>query len=166
MTSKRESRKIVASIVGLAHSLGLVTVAEGIETEQHADILLWLRCELGPGGSMERATGAEGILGLATAPSRGVSGALSNPRDGWAVSSLETLPTQFLARWRRSTRGPPVGLCFLDRDLRYLSLNQRLADINGSSVAAHIGKTVQQMTVEHRGRDGLCMSAVLSSCAG
>jgi PAS domain S-box-containing protein len=41
-----------------------------------------------------------------------------------------------------------VGLCFLDRNLRYVSLNQRLADMNGAPVAAHIGKTVEEMIPE------------------
>jgi len=38
-----------------------------------------------------------------------------------------------------------VGLCFLDCNLRYVSLNRRLADLNGASVAAHIGNKVQEM---------------------
>jgi len=42
MTDKRESRKIVAAIVGLAHSLDLSTIAEGIETEEQAEMLLRL----------------------------------------------------------------------------------------------------------------------------
>ncbi|HEY0308711.1 MAG TPA: PAS domain-containing protein, partial [Acidobacteriaceae bacterium] len=41
--------------------------------------------------------------------------------------------------------GAPVGLCFLDCSLRYVSLNQKLAEMNGASVSAHLGKTVQQM---------------------
>ncbi|PPD43362.1 MAG: hypothetical protein CTY15_10025 [Methylocystis sp.] len=39
----------------------------------------------------------------------------------------------------------PVGLCILDRDLRYLRINRRLAAINGLPVDAHIGKTVQDL---------------------
>ena len=49
MTEKRESRKIVAAVVGLGHSLDMITVAEGVETKEQADILLWLGCELGQG---------------------------------------------------------------------------------------------------------------------
>jgi PAS domain S-box-containing protein len=145
MTSKRESRKIVAAIVGLAHSLGLITVAEGVETEQQADMLLWLGCELGQGWLYGKAISAEEISGLVFAPPRAVPGAFSTPGDGWAVSSLEALPTQRLAQLQAIYDGTPVGLCFLDRDLRYVSLNQRLADMNGSSVSAHMGKTVQEM---------------------
>ena len=45
MSDTRESRKIVAAIVGLGHSLGLTTVAEGVETKAQADMLLRLGCD-------------------------------------------------------------------------------------------------------------------------
>ena len=49
MTKQRDSRKIVAAVVGLGQSLGLNTVAEGIETQEQFEMLLWLGCELGQG---------------------------------------------------------------------------------------------------------------------
>lgn len=39
----------------------------------------------------------------------------------------------------------PVGLCVMDSDLRYVRINQRLAEINGVSAAEHIGKTVREV---------------------
>ncbi len=39
----------------------------------------------------------------------------------------------------------PIGLCVLDRDLRYLRINERLAEINGVSVQDHLGKTVREV---------------------
>ncbi|MBD1812646.1 PAS domain S-box protein [Microcoleus vaginatus DQ-U2] len=39
----------------------------------------------------------------------------------------------------------PVGLAVLDKDLRFLRINQRLAEINGLSVEAHIGRTVREI---------------------
>jgi PAS domain S-box-containing protein len=39
----------------------------------------------------------------------------------------------------------PFGLLFLDLDLRFLRINKRLAEINGVSVAEHIGKTVAEI---------------------
>jgi len=39
----------------------------------------------------------------------------------------------------------PVGLCFVDTDLRYLSINQRLAEINGKLVEEHLGRTVREV---------------------
>jgi PAS domain S-box-containing protein len=44
--------------------------------------------------------------------------------------------------------GAPVGLCFLDRKMRYVSINQLLADMNGAPMAAYLGKTVQEMLPE------------------
>ena len=41
--------------------------------------------------------------------------------------------------------GAPVGLCFLDKELRYVSLNQRLAEMNHRSVKDHLGQSVQEM---------------------
>jgi len=39
----------------------------------------------------------------------------------------------------------PVGLGFLDRDLRFVRVNQTLADMNGSSPAEHIGRCVWEI---------------------
>ena len=39
----------------------------------------------------------------------------------------------------------PVGLAVLDRDLRYVNINERLAEINGISVAGHIGRTTREI---------------------
>ena len=49
METCEDSRKIVDAIVGLGHSLGLVTVAEGIEDIASADRLSALGCQLGQG---------------------------------------------------------------------------------------------------------------------
>src|SRR5581483_10416190 len=42
----------------------------------------------------------------------------------------------------------PVGLCVLDRDLRYVRINERLAQMNGISVAEHLGHSVQEVVPE------------------
>ena len=39
----------------------------------------------------------------------------------------------------------PVGLCYFDTDLRFLYINEWLARINGLSVEAHLGKTIDEM---------------------
>ena len=39
----------------------------------------------------------------------------------------------------------PIGLCVLDRELRYQRINSHLAAINGTSAEAHIGKTVREI---------------------
>jgi PAS domain S-box-containing protein len=42
-------------------------------------------------------------------------------------------------------RTAPVGLCLLDRGLRYLRVNDRLAEINGKPAGEHIGRTVREI---------------------
>ncbi|MFE4105822.1 PAS domain-containing sensor histidine kinase [Almyronema epifaneia] len=50
-----------------------------------------------------------------------------------------------LAELETIYQSAPIGLNVLDRDLRFVRINQRLADINGYSVEAHIGRTVQEL---------------------
>jgi PAS domain S-box-containing protein len=42
----------------------------------------------------------------------------------------------------------PIGLCFIDTELRFVRLNDRLAEINGVPAAAHIGKTLREILPE------------------
>ena len=49
MATDVESRKIVAAVIGLGQSLGLLTVAEGVENEQVAALVHELGCDLGQG---------------------------------------------------------------------------------------------------------------------
>jgi PAS domain S-box-containing protein len=148
LTDKRESRKIVAAVVGLSHSLGMGTVAEGVETEEQAGILLWLGCDQGQGWLYGHPLPADRIPEMVAAVPQTPSGAMSTQRSVGGISSLEALPEQRLAQLQAIYDGAPVGLCFLDHDLRYVSLNQRLADMNGAPVAVHIGRTVQEMIPE------------------
>jgi PAS domain S-box-containing protein len=135
----------VAAIIGLGHSLGLDTIAEGIETEEQADMLIWLGCEQGQGWRYGRPAGADQLAGMIAAEPIVALSSLTSPGDDWATSSLEALPTLRLAQLQAIYDGAPVGLCFLDNRLRYVSLNERLAEMNGSPVKAHIGRSVEEM---------------------
>jgi PAS domain S-box-containing protein len=42
-------------------------------------------------------------------------------------------------------RSAPVGLAVLDTELRFLNINERLAEMNGLSVEAHIGRRVHEV---------------------
>jgi len=42
-------------------------------------------------------------------------------------------------------RTAPVGFCFLDRDLRCMRINERLAEMNGISAEAHLGRHVSEL---------------------
>ncbi len=39
----------------------------------------------------------------------------------------------------------PIGFCFLDRDLRFVRINERLAEINGVSSEAHLGRHMSEI---------------------
>ncbi|PTL82171.1 PAS domain-containing protein [Vitiosangium sp. GDMCC 1.1324] len=39
----------------------------------------------------------------------------------------------------------PIGIVYLDRDLRYVRVNAALAEMNGASAEAHLGKTVAEV---------------------
>jgi PAS domain S-box-containing protein len=148
MIESRESRKIVAAIVGLAHSLDILTIAEGVETEEQAEMLLRLECEKGQGWLYGRPLPADRISEMI-----GTKPDLPPARpwmhgNGWAAGSLEALPTQRLAQLQAIYDGAPVGLCFLDRNLRYISINRRLADMNGTTVESYLGRTVHEMIPE------------------
>lgn len=49
MSEQRQTHKIAAAIAGLGHSMGLITVAEGVEDKNQVDMLCYLGCELGQG---------------------------------------------------------------------------------------------------------------------
>ena len=54
-------------------------------------------------------------------------------------------PERLLAAYFSSST---VGLCILDKDLRYIAINNRLAEINGVPPSDHLGKTIRQILGE------------------
>ena len=146
MTHTRESRKIAAAIVGLGNSLSLTTVAEGVETQDIADMLLWLGCDIGQGWLYGRPVPpeqlpealAERLHPHQTAPPRSVV-------DSGQPLSFEALPAQRFAQLNAIYDGVPVGLCFIDRNLRYVSVNKRLAEIHNLPVASHLGRHISEV---------------------
>jgi PAS domain S-box-containing protein len=145
MTDKRESRKIVAAIIGLGHSLELTIIAEGVETQEQVEMLLRLECQMGQGWLFGHPLTADRIPEtVETAPWKPQAD-LPTHGSSWVVSSLEALPSQRLAQLQAIYDGAPVGLCFLDCNLRYVSINRRLADMNNAPVATYLGRTVEEM---------------------
>ena len=51
-----------------------------------------------------------------------------------------------LAQLRTTYASAPVGLCFVDRELRYLAINNTLADMLGHSPDIYLGKRVHEAT--------------------
>ena len=83
MTSNEDSLAIVRSVISLAHSLRLKVVAEGVETEEQASLLLELGCDVMQGYLISRPVAPEQIpdlvrqqhLAIRDAPAKQVSSA-------------------------------------------------------------------------------------------
>jgi PAS domain S-box-containing protein len=149
MAERRDSRKIVAAVVGLGQSLGLTTVAEGVETLEQAQMLRWLGCDVAQGWFYGRAIPgdalADALAVFRPQPSTPASIEVMGPVSS---GSFDVLPTMRLAQLQAIYDGAPVGLAFLDRDLRYKAVNRRLAEMNGRAMEDHIGQTVAQVIPE------------------
>ena len=76
--------------------------------------------------------------------------------------SQETLQAQ-LIEIEDLYRTAPVGLCLLDRDLTFVRINARLADINGVAPADHLGRTVRDVVPDLADRAESSMRQVLAS---
>ena len=145
MIERRESRKIVAAVVGLGQSLGLTTVAEGVETQEQAEMLHWLGCDLGQGWLYGRPVPAEKLAQAVSAERQPISLVALSQWKGISVSSLDAHPAQRLAHLQAVYDGSPVGLGFLDCSLRYVTLNRKLAEMNHGQVEEYLGNTVEEM---------------------
>ncbi len=145
MTEMRESRKIVASVVGLGQSLGLITVAEGVETAEQANMLFWMGCNFGQGWLYSKPAPAAELAKMVSAKSQAFGEIFLPESSEIPIMSLEALPAQRLRQLQAIYDGAPVGLCLLDQEMRYVSLNRRLAQMNGAPAAAHLGKTPREI---------------------
>jgi len=67
---------------------------------------------------------------------------LKHAEEQWRTS--EALARRRLEEIQAYYDTAPIGLCVLDRDLRFLRINDRLAQINGLPIAAHLGRTVRE----------------------
>jgi EAL domain-containing protein (putative c-di-GMP-specific phosphodiesterase class I) len=68
MTTRPESRKIVAAVVGLGRSLGMNTLAEGVESSEQEAILIQVGCSLGQGWLYGHPLAADQIPMMISAP--------------------------------------------------------------------------------------------------
>lgn len=74
-----------------------------------------------------------------------ISTALDNARLYDALKISEQLSRGRLSQLQAVYASAPVGLCFLDTELRFVNINQRLADINGVSVEKHVGRHFREV---------------------
>ena len=146
MVESRQSRKITAAVISLGLSLGLRTVAEGVEQQSQANLLAWQGCTFGQGYLYGRPIPAADLPSSLSQCHPGVWASTEVPASiGDPFVSLDAHPTQRLSQLRAIYDSAPVGLAFIDCDLHYVNLNQQLAQMNGQSVQAHLGRKVSDI---------------------
>lgn len=84
-------------------------------------------------------------MDLALTIGRQLSFGLERQRAQEALRQSESRARQQLTELNAIYRAAPLGLAVLDKDLRYRRVNDRLAEINGTSSAKHIGKTIRDI---------------------
>jgi PAS domain S-box-containing protein len=67
------------------------------------------------------------------------------PRRERGLADSHSHAFQHLAEIESIYRNAPIGLCVLDRDLRFVRINERLAEMNGATVDEHLGRTVREV---------------------
>jgi len=75
----------------------------------------------------------------------------------------EAVLAETAAQLRATYESAPVGLCLLDRELRFVAINAMLAGTNGQPVAAHIGRTLEEMAPHVAGQLAPVMRRVLET---
>lgn len=139
MQHDNDSRKIVASVIGLGQSLGMAVVAEGVETEEQATILRRLGCDVGQGWLFGKPlNGAETAQWLTYHKQQSLSQRAGSVSLFQRVHQLDAL-----------YRAAPIGLCFLDMELRYVSVNNCFAEMVGLCPDDLIGRAVHNFMPDH-----------------
>jgi len=135
MQEQRESRKIVSAVVGLGQSLGVATVAEGVETIAQADLLRAMGCTLAQGYLFGRPMRLEHVeVFLHTSAPVGLAAPMPK-------LSLEQRASQILAIYRSAD----VSIGFLNPDCMVVDASETFARRVGAPVAAIIGRHIADL---------------------
>jgi PAS domain S-box-containing protein len=105
-------------------------------------MLLALGCDMGQGWLFDRPVPAEQLSDVARAR---VPVKLRLTSGFWRDISYNSPPGQRLSHFQALYDGAPVGLAFLSPDLRYVSINRQLAEMNGAPAHEHLGKLVSEI---------------------
>lgn len=138
------SLKIVTAVLGLGQSLGVHVIAEGIETDRQAELLTQLGCTLGQGY----------LLGRPGPHAQALAQLTRDGCDGQQDSPLDASPFQRLHQLETLYRDAPVGLCFLDTQMRLVSANPKVLQYLGLSRGSLRGQPVTRI-LSHAGAAGL-----------
>lgn len=130
-----DSRKIVAAVVGLGHSLEIPVVAEAVETPEQADYLRRLGCDF-----------AQGWLIGRPAPADAVPAVLSHRAVAERTQrGLHLSPYHRQYQLEALYASAPVGLCFIDMSKRYVAANDAFCRMIKKDNEQVVGKTIREV---------------------
>lgn len=146
MTEQRESRRMVEAALALGQSLRIRTVAKGVQTREQAEMLFLMGCDMGQGWLYGEPVLLEKLAEVARQRT------LGPPMTGhsWMTSLVPASmsPGQRLAQLEAIYDGVPVGLGFMNRQLRFVRVNREFADIQGISAEAATGCAAPELLPE------------------
>ncbi|HWE84766.1 MAG TPA: EAL domain-containing protein [Terracidiphilus sp.] len=144
MMGHRESRRMVEAALGVGQSLRIRTVAKGVETAELAEMLFQMGCDMGQGSLYGEPVPLEELAEVSRMPGPAIAG------QSWLTNLLPAgmSPGKRLAQFQAIYDGAPVGLGFLDRQLRFVRVNRGFAEMHGIAVEAHIGRAVAEVVPE------------------
>jgi PAS domain S-box-containing protein len=102
-------------------------------------------------GRTPDSTGGAGPAGRSTDP----------PEAGTSVRGAVRLPESALLE--ALFAASPAGMAVIGTDLRFVRINERLAQINGASIEAHLGRTVAEMAPGLDGRREAALRRVIET---
>jgi len=130
MLHEKESRKIVTALIGLGQSLDLSVVAEGIETEEQADLLRRMGCQYGQGYLFGRPTTAQdAIKYIRQSRERYVRGSIEK-------MSLEERAYQISALYK----SPDTSIAFLNPAFTTIDVSEAFATRHGRQISEIVGR--------------------------
>ena len=81
------------------------------------------------------------MVGRKRPPVQDGSGQQAPPVQGFEPEGLETYPDIPSRLYNEA----PIGLCYLDLDLRFVHINEWLAAVNGLTISEHLGRTIREV---------------------
>lgn len=135
LESAAGDRRIVSAVVGLGQSLEMNVVAEGVESAEQARVLQQIGCTLGQGYYWSAPVPAPQAAAFVAS-----HGIWSRQGEG-----IDTSPFQRLYQLEAMYREAPVGLCFLDTNLRVASTNRILLEYLGIPHDQVVGRSITKL---------------------